>query len=216
MMMDAKANASSGYLKGMIEPSLLTMLQAEATKMEKTNFEGRKKYHGYLAGHLAHEYAFNNPVLVDEMDTLLRGCVNLYEENFGSAIFEDFIKKSTSNPGIDYQIVIGPIWINFMQKYEFNPSHNHSGLFSYVIWVKVPYTEEEERAYWKHIKDPRSGVFCFQHLDCTGTFINDVQETVEGGIVFFPANLTHCVHPFYTSDEFRISISGNVFLEEVK
>ena len=215
-MIDAKANATSGYLKGTIEPRLLTMLQAEAAKMEKANFEGKRKYHGYLAGHLQHEYAFNNPILVDETDTLIRDCVKLYEERFGSAIFEDFIKKSTSKPATDYQLVVGPIWINFMQKYEFNPSHNHSGLFSYVIWVKVPYTEEEERAYWEYQKDPKSGVFAFQHLDCTGKFITDVQESVEGGIVFFPANLTHCVYPFYTSDEFRVSIAGNVFLEKVE
>ena len=33
-------------------------------------------------------------------------------------------------------------------------------------------------------------------------------------MAFFPAKLNHTVNPFYTSDEYRISISGNVFLRE--
>ena len=38
----------------------------------------------------------------------------------------------------------------------------------------------------------------------------------EGRIVFFPAPMEHIVYPFYTSDEFRISISGNILLNTKK
>ena len=30
------------------------------------------------------------------------------------------------------------LWVNFQKENEFNPPHNHSGLFSFVIWVKIP------------------------------------------------------------------------------
>jgi len=29
-------------------------------------------------------------------------------------------------------------------------------------------------------------------------------------MLIFPARMTHCVYPFYTSQDYRISISGNV------
>ena len=32
----------------------------------------------------------------------------------------------------------------------------------------------------------------------------------EGKMALFPAQLNHQVYPFYTSDEYEISISGNV------
>ena len=34
---------------------------------------------------------------------------------------------------------------------------------------------------------------------------------MEGHMLVFPAGLTHQVFPFYTSDEQRVSISGNVW-----
>ena len=33
---------------------------------------------------------------------------------------------------------------------------------------------------------------------------------LEGTMLFFPATLRHCVHPFYETDEARISIAGNL------
>jgi hypothetical protein len=37
-----------------------------------------------------------------------------------------------------------------------------------------------------------------------------VDKEWEGKIALFPAKLNHLVYPFYTSDEPRISISGNI------
>ncbi len=30
----------------------------------------------------------------------------------------------------------------------------------------------------------------------------------------YPAKQLHCVYPFYTSDEYRISVSGNFYFKE--
>jgi hypothetical protein len=38
----------------------------------------------------------------------------------------------------------------------------------------------------------------------------DVDNTWEGKMALFPADLNHIVYPFYTSEDYRISISGNV------
>ena len=35
----------------------------------------------------------------------------------------------------------------------------------------------------------------------------------ENTICVFPSILNHAVFPFYTSDEYRISVSGNIYLK---
>jgi len=35
-------------------------------------------------------------------------------------------------------------------------------------------------------------------------------KTMEGTVSMFPGTLTHCVYPFFTSDDERISIAGNI------
>ena len=37
-----------------------------------------------------------------------------------------------------------------------------------------------------------------------------IDKNFEGYMAIFPSTLTHSVNPFYSTDEFRISISGNV------
>jgi hypothetical protein len=37
-----------------------------------------------------------------------------------------------------------------------------------------------------------------------------VDSSYEGTIMMFPSALNHGVYPFYTSDEYRISVSGNI------
>ena len=107
------------------------------------------------------------------------------------------------------------LWVNFQKKYEFNPPHVHDGLFSFVIWYKVPYTMKDERANFPHIaeKNQKAGQFAFLFSAPDGALHTEdlpVDKEWEGKIALFPANLNHMVYPFYTSDEYRISISGNL------
>ena len=38
-----------------------------------------------------------------------------------------------------------------------------------------------------------------------------VDKEFEGKILMFPAGLSHCVYPFYTSNKKRITSSGNIY-----
>ena len=103
-------------------------------------------------------------------------------------------------------------WVNFQKKHEFNPVHMHSGKMSFVIWMKIPYSYETEA------KRPQSdsshslaGCFEFVYTDMLGRIQKTKYTAQEGTLVLFPASLCHVVYPFYTSDEERISISGNIF-----
>ena len=106
-------------------------------------------------------------------------------------------------------------WVNFQKKYEFNPVHNHSGLFSFIIFHKIPYDYEEEAKDWNGKTSVNNVASCLQFLyvDILGhiqTHQIKVDKSFEGKILFFNAKQNHCVYPFYTSDDYRITISGNI------
>ena len=75
--------------------------------------------------------------------------------------------------------------------------------------------DEHTQPFLKDIKpkDKRAGLFTFTVRDMLGDLSSYNYEPEEGVMLFFPARLEHCVHPFYTSDEPRITIAGNVVLD---
>lgn len=109
------------------------------------------------------------------------------------------------------------LWVNFQKKHEFNPFHSHSGALSFVIWMKIPYSYEDEQktvATQNMAEGHRSGCFQFIYtslLGVTSHYDYLLDPSWEATLLVFPASLPHQVYPFYTSDEERISISGNIY-----
>lgn len=107
------------------------------------------------------------------------------------------------------------LWVNFQKKYEFNPIHNHSGLFSFVIFIQIPYDLEREIKEGPGSLSNSNFTSCLQ-FNVTNILGRQFDETVyvdksyEGGIYFFNAETMHCVYPFFTSDDYRITVSGNI------
>ena len=162
-----------------------------------------------LAGNIKHEYAI--PKGKAAVSPMLMQMIIKHQEKY-----PNFFKKAHST--INYkacEIELFNLWVNFQKKYEFNPMHVHDGLYSFVIWHKVPYTmkDEKERLASMMDHDFRAGMFAFFFSDPSGKITQEalpVDKSWEGKVALFPANLNHCVYPFYTSDEYRISISGNL------
>ena len=108
-------------------------------------------------------------------------------------------------------------WANYQYKHEFNPAHNHSGAFSFVIWMKIPYDSAEQRKE-KFLdgtseNDKKPGTFYFEFVNMFGDITHTIypmNPSVEGTMLFFPSKLRHGVHPFYSCDEKRVSLSGNL------
>lgn len=115
-----------------------------------------------------------------------------------------------------FNLLCGSPWINFQAPTEYNPLHNHGGLLSWVIWLRIPFDIEKEQEYFPNInKQVLNGSFEFVYPSVAGvsTHVMDVNKTYEGRILIFPSTLKHQVYPFYTTEEYRISISGNVFID---
>lgn len=60
---------------------------------------------------------------------------------------------------------------------------------------------------------PSNSLFEFVCTDFMGKISQNkisVDKSYEGCIIMFPSSLFHTVYPFYTSDDYRISIAGNL------
>ena len=120
----------------------------------------------------------------------------------------------------NFEFKLADIWVNYQKKHEFNPIHNHGGVYSFVIWLKIPYDYEDQckLPQFKGTKkiDLRPGCFQFRYYNILGNpltktyFLN--KEEHEGKMLFFPSSMGHEVFPFYDTDEQRVSMSGNIYL----
>lgn len=121
------------------------------------------------------------------------------------------------NANVTRQLRLTETWVTFQKSNDFNALHNHRGQLSFVIWLKVPYTFEQERSVQnKSQLDSGSkhfhGDFEFQWIDSIGTLRSHrvgADRELEGYLCIFPAGLHHQVFPYYSTDDIRISISGN-------
>ena len=118
----------------------------------------------------------------------------------------------------DRPIVFENLWCNFQKKHEFNPPHGHSGVVSFVIFVSIPYDLEEEDKMYPDLKvDEKTqkvtSRFQLLNTDYLGHITTDainVDKSFEGKMFIFPNVQVHQVFPFYTSDQYRITVSGNL------
>ena len=112
-------------------------------------------------------------------------------------------------------------WVNYQKKHEFNPIHNHSGVYSFVIWMKIPYDCEKQnkKDIARNSNAPSIGTFQFSYQNILGE--GDAKSYYlspkdEGIMLFFPSRLDHQVYPFYDCDEERISVSGNITIDTTR
>ena len=192
-----------GFIVLDVPPELLTSINNDVDNIIFDKFNAQK-LNDKLAGNIEHEYKLPENKMF--MDFLLY-CSFLYYEKYSNA----FTKKKWEKP------VFSDLWVNLQKAGEYNPIHNHSGDFSFVLWLKIPYTFEDETARESSINSNGKTASCFQfqYSGVDGTLHAEtlaVDKNWEGKLCIFPAYMHHCVYPFYTSDEYRISIAGNLML----
>ena len=113
------------------------------------------------------------------------------------------------------------MWVNYQKEGEFNPPHDHNGVYSFVVWMKIPTKHFEQNKNPISLKSNTHliSAFQFQYTNILGQirpYVYEMNPEMEGTMLFFPAKLVHEVFPFYNCDEDRISISGNISLNTTK
>jgi hypothetical protein len=113
------------------------------------------------------------------------------------------------------KLKLEPFWVNYQKQNEFNPLHNHSGLYSFVVFMKIPTHWKEQHALPLSTVSnfPCASDFCFHYPEKDNNIYTTyfkLSPEDEGRMLFFPAGLAHQVYPFYGTEEERITISGNI------
>ena len=157
-----------------------------------------------LAGQITKEYQI----------TKSRELLDPFLEEMGRAFQKEWDYYPKENP--NKNLKVDSVWVNMQKKLEVNPLHNHDGTLSFVAWLHVPFKLEDERKV-ENVKNSRTvelaSTFQFVYTTALGTIANCpmfVESGWEAKIVMFPAKLLHIVYPFQTSDDYRISIAGNL------
>jgi hypothetical protein len=183
-----------GYVKTKLPKKLYNSLLKECLNAEKN----REMISGLSStGVPKHFYIEKN---YEELVKFIIDLQNTYEETYPGA---SDVKVLTENVPYAYQRP----WINIHKQNEFVPCHQHDGVFSYSIWMKIPYDSTKEKY---------SGNFDFLYTDVLGrTRMEHIKlsKKDEGTIIIFPSKLHHVVWPFYNNEKIRISVSGNVMLK---
>ena len=197
-----------GYLESNFSDQELKPVWDEVLKI-KNNFKNATQSQSSLAGNLEHEYKLFDSI--NCLENLIFPLITEFEKEF------DYLKY-VNILSCDLPFYLDSAWVNFQQKTEFNPVHYHSGIFSFVIFLQIPFDMEEEKRFGPGRLSGKNipGHFEFQYTNSLGKICQNsiaVNKDMTNSILLFPSLLNHTVYPFYTSNDFRITISGNVKLK---
>ena len=173
-----------------------------------------KSHKDNLAGNISRSLILKDTSKDRKFEKLMYPCLKQYLDTDPNLYkTEEF---DNSHPG---SYLLSDFWVNFQKKHEFNPMHHHGGVFSYVIWMKIP-TDWREQHCLPFLDDisqgkKRASDFEFTYTNILGNVCHynyNLDSDMEGHMLLFPSVLNHQVYPFYECDEERISISGNILL----
>jgi hypothetical protein len=174
----------------------------------QNNFENFKhlKKNKDLAGNIKKEYSLQKSH--SHLESIILNLSNDYDSIFNYYQHFDFLTKS-------FPLCLEASWVNFQEKYEFNPAHHHDGILSFVLYINVPYDYEEEKLVSPGYEsnDVSSGMIEFLYTDSIGgvsSYKQPIDKSMENTVIIFPSKMKHLVYPFFTTDEYRISVSGNI------
>ena len=144
-------------------------------------------------------------------ENVLLECGIKYEKNYGNIWSK--VPITGSHP-----FTLSSMWVNYQKQYEFNPLHDHTGVFSFVIWMKIPtdYEDQKQISITKDSNLPVVSNFVLNYHNTLGMIAQHVyamSKEMEGTMLFFPSQLMHSVYPFFNCNKDRISISGNISID---
>ncbi len=191
-----------GLTEGLIPPQIYRALNQEIVDIHNDD-SNIPKMNKNLAGQITKEYQLTKSR--ELLDPFLEEMARAYQKEWA------YPSISTST-----NFEVESVWVNMQKKLEVNPLHNHDGTLSFVAWLHVPFKLEDEKNM-ENCKNSRTveltSTFQFVYNTAVGKIANCplfVESGWEGRIVMFPSQLLHIVYPFQTSDDYRISIAGNL------
>jgi len=203
---------NEGILRSII-PQNIGWLEYRLTKIqlnyiwECIHNNKKESLNSDLAGNLS-----SSVVLKDTKDWFYNNCI----VDLIGAYRKLFVNLADGVPVRNNQsFYIKDWWVNYQKQTEFNPIHSHTGVYSFVIFMKIPIDFEEQNK-GNESNAPVKSSFQFCYSDMLGkfnTYTYKLKSEDEGLMLFFPSELNHQVYPFYDCDEERITVAGNVLID---
>jgi len=188
------------YNPGVLKTRIPASIFADLTRdLQKQVDNKPKNYNSFLVGQIETEFQY-------VINGQFRDCIE--------QTYLEYSRKFNFYENQNY-IIDNDAWVNFQKKHEYNPIHFHHKAISWVTWITIPYDLEEElnmpNVKEAHVKYASKFEFIYNSFDGgISTTQLDIDKTWEGSLIMFPNYLKHQVYPFQTSNECRISISGNI------
>tara|TARA_B100000131_G_scaffold291068_1_gene304348 strand:- start:617 stop:1291 length:675 start_codon:yes stop_codon:yes gene_type:complete len=114
-----------------------------------------------------------------------------------------------------HQLAFNRFWGRASNHGDYQSIHDHQGVFTFVVWLKIPFDHEEERSAQPGFR-PEAGDFVLVYPDTCGQLIKRnfvLSERAEGKMLFFPSDINHIVYPHFTTKDYRISLAGDITLD---
>ena len=141
---------------------------------------------------------------------------NCYDREINWDSHYKHIIKKESPPEFE----LNSMWVNFQNKHDHVPLHNHGSLYSFVVFMKIPTHWKEQHVLPKFlevatIESASDFMFVWSDRNTESVYLRQfsLSSKDEGRMLFYPAHLNHQVYPFYHCDEERITIAGNIIMK---
>jgi len=194
----------------MVESSFTKLLLDEGRKLnvENDDFSFR------LAGNFKYGRSYvykkefileNERYLLSKVEDFLNGIIDQHNTDY--PVNKLLNKNVDRDNSINGKLILDNLWINFSKKHDFNPTHHHTGVLSFVIYCKVPEKIFEIQADSNH-QNAGNIVFGYGEMMSALMITEYALKPVENLMLIFPSKLNHYVPPYWVDEE-RISVSGN-------
>tara|TARA_B100000683_G_C12465164_1_gene545690 strand:+ start:108 stop:779 length:672 start_codon:yes stop_codon:yes gene_type:complete len=152
------------------------------------------------------------PINDDEnlfQNNVLKPCTEKYFDTYGCP----FKLKTTHS----HELAFSRFWCRASLDGDYQSIHDHQGIFTFVVWLTVPFEGKEERQVQAGFR-PEASDFVLVYPDTCGqlqkrNFV--LGKGAEGKMLFFPSDINHIVYPHYTTTEYRIALAGDVALNSM-
>ena len=190
---------------------LIATVPEDITKKldEIINKKHTEKANHDLAGNIQNEFLIpeGKPIIWPLIDK----CIQAHFDKFPTY----YARISGMHKSDEFHLELHSLWVNYQKKYEFNPLHTHSGFVSFVIFMSIPYNLQDEEDMFKEANNKQASKFGFfspdhRHPGGIHMVSLNVDKSYVGKMIMFKSSQVHGVYPFYTSNDYRITISGNL------
>lgn len=206
-----------GYIQDTISDDLLPNVRENVDQILNDFSLGKKS--PLLPGNIKHEYVIDDEKSLEEVSSLVIPYVREYVKVWPNSC-RTAIRSVHSDVILDFSL--DEVWVNFQREGEIIPPHINNGLYSFVIWLDIPYDRRKlrETDFGVSSLNNMAGDFLFYVTNSNGENLMKpviCSKEYNNTLLIFPSNITHTDYQFKRTSEneslYKVSLAGTVSLK---